>query len=187
MNIPGQLSAGDSITWQDDAAHDNLGNVLSSDVWTLHYYLRAGTQALNLTGVANGPGWKTSIASADSAPLTPGVFYWQASVSNGSQRITLGTGTIKIIADLAFSGSPADFDGRSDNEKALDAINAEISARLNGGTAEEYTIGNRSLKKTPMKDLIAMQSRYNTIVQRERQAQKIAQGLGNPRQMYVRF
>lgn len=187
MNIPGQLSAGDSITWQDGTARDNLGNVLSSATWTLTYYLRAGTKALTLTATANGPGWQTTLAAVDSATLSPGVVYWQAVATNGAQRITLGTGTIKVTADLSYSGTPSAFDGRTDSEKALDAINAEISARLNGGTAEEYTIGNRSLKKTPMKDLIEMQARYNFIVMRERQAQKIAQGLGNPRQVFVRF
>jgi len=186
MNIPGQISAGDSLTWRDGAARDNLRNALTSDLWTLHYYLR-GSQALDLTATADGPGWETTITAAQSATLSPGTVYWQASVSNGADRITLGTGTITVLADLKFTGNTGSFDGRSDAEKALSAIDAEISARLTGGMAEEYTIGQRSLKKTPMKDLIALQSRYKTIVARERQAQKIAQGLGNPRAMYVRF
>jgi hypothetical protein len=184
MNIPGQLSAGDSITWQDGTAHDNLGNALTSASWTLNYYIR-GTQNLDLTASANGPGWQTTISAAQSATLSPGTFYWQAAVSNGSQRITLGTGQITITANLATAAGT--FDGRTPSEIALDAINAEINARLTGGMAEEYTIGNRSLKKTPMKDLLEMQARYKTIVARDRQAQKIAQGLGNPRQLFVRF
>lgn len=184
MNIPGSLAAGDSCTWQDGAARDNLGNALTSDAWTLRYYLR-GAQTLDLTATANGPGWTTTITAAQSAALTAGMFYWQASASKGAERITLGSGQITITANLATA--TAVYDGRSESEKALDAINAEISARLSGGTAEEYTIGNRSLKKTPMRELIALQSRYKTIVVRERQAQKIAQGLGNPRAMFIRF
>lgn len=184
MKIPGTLAAGDSCTWQDASARDNLDNALTSDAWTLHYYLR-GAQSLDLTSTANGPGWSTSITAEQSAALTPGVFYWQAVATNASQRITLGTGQITITPNL--SSAAAGYDGRSQSQIALDAINAEIQARLTGGMAEEYTIGNRSLKKTPMKDLIAMQSRYKSIVARERQASQIAQGLGNPRALYVRF
>lgn len=184
MNIPAQLAAGDSLTWRDDATHDNLNNAITSGDWTLIYHFR-GAQSLDVTATANGPGWETTITASQSTGLTPGVFYWQAAVTKGDQRITIGTGTLKITPNLvAATGT---YDGRSESEQALAAINAEISARLTGGMAEEYTIGNRSLKKTPMKDLIVMQSRYKSIVTRERQAQQIANGLGNPRAMFVRF
>lgn len=184
MNIPAQLAAGDSLTWRDDATHDNLNNAITSVDWTLAYHFR-GAQTLDVTATANGPGWQTTISAAQSAALTAGTLYWQATVTNGSQRITIGTGVLQITPNLVAATGV--YDGRSESEQALAAINAEISARLNGGTAEEYTIGNRSLKKTPMRDLIALQSRYKSIVARERQAQQIANGLGNPRAMYVRF
>ena len=186
MRIPDKLTAGDSVTWKDDAARDNLGNAVTSADWALTYYIR-GASGLTVAGVPSGPGWQTTITAAQSTPMAAGVYYWQAVATKLAERITLGQGTITIEADLAYSGTAAAFDGRTEAEKALDAINAEVTARLNGGTAEEYTIGNRSLKKTPMRDLIALQSRYKTIVTRERQAQKIAQGLGNPRALYVRF
>jgi hypothetical protein len=186
MNIPGQLAAGDSYTWQDDPTQDNLNNPITSDAWALTYYLR-GPNALTLTGQATPPGWQVSITSTQSQGLQPGNYYWQAAVTNGGQRMTLGTGMIQITPNLAYGNNPAAYDGRSQSEQALDAINSEIQARLTGGMVEDYTIGNRSLKKTPMKDLIELQARYKTIVARERQAQKIAQGLGNPRAMFVRF
>jgi hypothetical protein len=188
MSIPEKLTAGDSVTWEDVATTDNLGNAITSPAWTLTYYVRGEVHhGLTLVGVASGGGWQTTITAAQSATLPAGVFYWQAAAANGSQRITLGQGTITIEPNLAYTGLPAAFDGRSEAEQVLAAIDAEIKARATGGTAEEYTIGNRSLKKTPMRELVSLQSRYKTIVVRERQAQKIAQGLGNPRAMYVRF
>lgn len=186
MRIPDQLTAGDSISWKDDAARDNLGNAVTCADWTLTYYIR-GEKALSVVGAPDGQGWLTTISASQSATLTKGSYFWQAVATKGSDRITLGSGTLTVAADLSFSGDVGTFDGRTEAEKALAAIDAEINARLTGGMAEEYTIGNRSLKKTPMRDLVALQSRYKTIVTRERQAQKIAQGLGNPRAMYVRF
>lgn len=189
MNIPEQITAGDSVSWRDVATRDNLGNPITSADWTLTYWIRLNenNHGVTLTGVVDGAGWLTTITATQSDALTAGHCFWQASATKGSDRVTLGSGRVEILANLAYAGSPTKYDGRSEAEKALDAINAEISARLNGGTAEEYMIGNRRLRKTSMKDLIALQSRYNTIVIHERQAQTIAQGLGNPRALYVRF
>lgn len=184
MNIPAQLAAGDSLTWRDDATRDNLNNSITSDLWTLAYHFR-GAQTLDVTAQANGPGWQTTISAAQSTALTPGTLYWQAAVTNGSQRITIGTGMLKVTPNLVAATGV--YDGRSQAEQDLDAINAEISARASGGMTLEYTIGNRSLKRESITALLTMQSRYKTIVARERQAQSIANGLGNPRQMFVRF
>lgn len=186
MRIPSEIISGDSVTWVDDSTNDRQGNAITSANWSLAYFIRGAAQ-LSLTATGSGLGWSTTMTAAQSKTLAPGVYYWQASASNGSQRITLGTGTVKVLQDLSALGAAATYDGRSTAEQALAAIDAEITARLSGGMAEEYTIGNRSLRKTSMKDLIALQSRYKTIVTRERQAQQIAQGLGNPRAMFVRF
>jgi len=186
MSIPEKLTAGDSTTWTDDAASDSLGNAVTSADWLLTYYIR-GAHALTVTGVANSSGWKTSITAAQSTTLDAGVYYWQASASKGIDRVTLGQGTITVQANLASTVHQNQFDGRSEAEHVLAAIDAEIRARATGGMTEEYTIGNRSLKKTPMRELVALQSTYKAVVLRERQAQKIAQGLGNPRAVYVRF
>lgn len=186
MRIPDQFTAGDSITWRDDATRDSLGDSVTSADWTLTYYIR-GDKALSVVASAYGQGWQTTVTAAQSATLHPGSYFWQAVATKALERLTLGSGTLTVAANLAFAGDVGAFDGRSQAEQALAAIDAEISARLTGGMAEEYTIGNRSLKKTPMKDLMVLRSRYETIVTRERQAQKIAQGLGNPRAMYIRF
>lgn len=185
MRIPSEIISGDTVVWDDDSTHDTLGNPITSD-WTLTYYVR-GTKQLTVTAAANGDGWRTTVSSSQSATLPPGDYYWQASASKSGQRITLGSGTLKVTQDLSALTATASYDGRSAAEQALSAIDAEIQARLTGGMAEEYTIGNRSLRKTSMKDLVALQSRYKMIVTRERQAQMMAQGLGNPRAMFVRF
>lgn len=186
MRIPDKLSSGDSITWKDDASRDNLGNAVTSGDWALAYYIR-GAQALTVNSVASGNGWQTTITAAQSGALAAGLYYWQAVASKGDDRITLGSGQITVLANLAYTGSPTAYDGRSEAEQILDAINTEIKARLQGGATIEYSIGNRSLRKEPMSELLALQARYRTIVVRQRQAQSIANGLGNPRSLYVRF
>ena len=185
MRIPAELFSGDSQTWRDDSARDSIGNQLNSADWVLTYDIR-GAQILTLTGVSYGAGWETTITAAQSAALAAGDYYWQAYVTKGLDRKTIGSGQIKIRASLSAVTAEG-YDGRTQTKKDLDAVTAEISARVSGGATIEYTIGNRSLKKEPMSALITMQSRLKSMVARERQADLIAQGVGNPRAMFVRF
>lgn len=184
MNFPSEFFAGDSLTWRDKQTRDAQGNTISSAEWTLHYAIR-GEANLTLTAVADGTGWVTTATATQTSGLNAGVYYWQAYVNKGFDRITLGSGQCKVKPNLARQA--AGYDGRSQAQKDLDAVTAEISARINGGSTIEYTIGNRSLKKEPMSALITMQNRLKYLVVKEQRAASIANGLGDPRAVFVRF
>ena len=185
MKIPAELTAGDSYTWEDSSASDNLGNSISAPTWTLYYAIR-GAIALTLTATTSGSNWSTSISAAQSATLLPGEYSWQAYATSGSERKTLGQGTIKIKQNLAAVGS-ANFDGRSQIKKDLDSVQAAIRAIIAGGAVQEYAIGNRSLTKMKMEDLLTLESKLKVDLSREQTADKIAQGLGSPKNLFVRF
>jgi hypothetical protein len=51
----------------------------------------------------------------------------------------------------------------------------------------EYTIGSRRLKKMEMADLLALESKLKVEVKREQAAAMVANGLGNPHNLFVRF
>lgn len=184
MNFPSEFFAGDTLTWRDKATRDSLGNPIQSSEWTLTYALR-GAINLTLTASADSTGWITTATSTQTATLTAGTYYWQAYVTKSAQRITLGSGQCTVKPNL--STQAIGYDGRSQNQIDLDAVTAEISARVSGGSAVEYTIGNRSLKKEPMANLIQMQNRLKYLVMKEQRAANIANGLGDPRAVFVRF
>lgn len=186
MHIPEQLTAGDSVTWKDASVRDSLGNLLTSADWALTYILR-GETALTLTGAADGQGWQTTMTAAQSATLKAGRYFWQASVSKGDERITLYYGELTVLPNLAYSTNPAAYDGRSQAEQDLAALEAEIRARITGGASIEYSIGNRSLKRESLSELRAMRAELKRIVVKEKVAQDIAQGRGNPRNIFVSF
>jgi hypothetical protein len=185
MNIPTELTAGDSYTWKDSETVDNLGNSITSSSWTLYYALR-GASSLTLTATADGPGWQTSITTAQSTALTAGDYFWQAYVTSGSNRITLGDGKITIKTNIA-AVTAANFDGRSQAKQDLDAVQAAIRAIIAGGAVQEYSIGNRSLTKMKITELLELESKLKADVVREEKKDKIAQGLGNPSNLFVRF
>ena len=189
MNIPSEIRAGDTIQWRDVAGVDNLGNEVSSSDYTLTYYLRfnAASEGATVVGTAYGTGWEFSIAAATSAGFDAGTWYWQAVATKTGSTITLGSGQSTVLAALSYSGTPAALDGRSQAQKDLDAVQAAIRAIVAGGVVKEYTIGNRSLKKYDLTDLLALETKLKADVNREQKAQLIANGLGNPFNLFVRF
>jgi hypothetical protein len=189
VNIPSEIRAGDTIQWRDVAGVDNLGNEVSSSDYTLTYYLRfnAASEGATVVGTAYGTGWQFSIAAATSVNFDAGTWYWQAVATKTGSTITLGSGQSTVLAALSYSGTPAALDGRSQAQKDLDAVQAAIRAIVAGGVAKEYTIGNRSLKKYDLTDLLALETKLKADVNREQKAQLIANGLGNPFNLFVRF
>lgn len=180
MNIPQQITAGDSASWTDVATD------ASSPTWALTYTLR-GPTGLTLTGVSEGGGWRTSITAAQSGALIAGTYYWQASISSGADRRTLGNGTVQVLPNLAFTGDASAYDGRSQAEQDLAAVQATMRAVITGGAVQEYSIGARSLKKMAMADLIALESKLKADVTREKRRARLAAGLDSGRAVFVRF
>lgn len=189
MNIPAQITAGDTVKWRDGATKDNLGNIVDSSSWTLTYYLRTNTASEGATAVAvaYGAGWETTLSATATAAFDAGHWFWQAIATKGSEKLTLGAGQLDVVAALSYSGTPGAFDGRTQAHKDLDAVDAAIRAIVSGGVVQEYTIGNRRLKKYDLAELQVLRSRLIAEVKREQAASAMAQGLGNPHNLFVRF
>jgi hypothetical protein len=189
VKIPAQIRAGDTIKWRDDAGVDNLGNEISSSTWTLTYYLRTNTasEGATVVGVAYGTGWEFTIDATTSAGFDAGDWYWQALATSGSDKVTLGAGQLQVLAALSYTGTPGAVDGRTQAQQDLDAVQAAIRALVSGGVVKEYTIGNRNLKKYDLPDLLQLEAKLKAEVKREQMAELMANGLGNPHNLFVRF
>ena len=190
MNIPNEIRAGDTVKWRDNSSTDVFGNEVKSDEWTLKYYLRfdRSTAAHVSSGSAFGTGWEFTVSATDSADFDSGTWYWQAVATKGAETLTLGYGNFLVEANLAYTGSsPGAYDGRTQVKKDLEAIQLAIRTLIAGGAVQEYKIGNRNLKRYDLPDLIQLEARYKAEVKREEQAELMANGLGNPRNMFVRF
>ncbi len=180
MRIPKELFAGVSATWLDDPTQDANGGTIDS-TWTLKYEIAAAA-VLTLTATANGSGWTTSITKAQTTTLAAGDYLWQAYAETGSRRETLGTGRIKIKAAPTAGAS-----GKSQTQQDLDTVEGAIRAMMTGGAVQEYSIGGRSMRKMSMADLILWRDKLKSQLQRERKAEMIANGQGNPSNIYTRF
>ena len=195
MKILPQFAAGDSVTWLDDPfeALQGLSVIpITSGSYALSYSLRGPTTGgLDLTGTAQGSGWQFTITPAQSAALNTGTtfvkWYWQAYATATGVRYQAGAGEIRVDPNFAALSAGAIYDGRSAEEIALANIKAEIAQRITGGGVIKYTIGNRSLEKEKMQDLLALQSRYEVIVARQKTRDAVRNGQGNPSKTFIRF
>lgn len=190
MKIPSSIRQGDTVKWRDDPSVDVFGNQVSSSTgWTLTYYLRFNKthEGATVGGTAYGTGWEFLITQSISAGFDAGQWFWQAEATKSGEHITLGAGQLQVLAGLSYTGLPGAFDGRSQAQKDLEAVQAAIRALMSGGAVQEYKIGMRSLKRYELADLLALESKLKGDVVREQKAQMIANGLGNPHNVFVRF
>jgi hypothetical protein len=185
--IPNEITASDQVSWYDEPFKDNIGQEISPPNWTLKYALRGAVTVDKTATVVDGM-WKTTLSAADTADITTEkTIYWQAyAVDGDDNKVTLGSGQIKVIPSYVDIASSS-FDGRTQAQKDLDAVQSAIRAMISGGAVAEYTIGNRSVKKMALSDLYIMEKRLKYDVAQEKRSETIKKGLGDPRNLYVRF
>ena len=182
MPLPQIIVIGDTVKFTLAATAD-----YSAPTWTRKVALRQrlGAAVIDVTGVANAGSWDFTITATQSATLVAGEVQAQDWVEKAAERFTLAIGTLQAQPNVMAGG--ANFDGRTQVQKDLDAVQAAIRAKIAGGDVQEYTIGSRSLKKMMMADLIALENKLRLDVARERRGAAAAQGLGNGRNVFVRF
>lgn len=173
-----ELIAGDSL---DFPVH--VPGYLASEGWTLTYRLvpRSGSAAaITFDAVADGDDYEVQVAAAVTAGWTVGDYAWAAYVTKSGARHTVDSGRVQIRPDPAAAASGTD--SRSHAEIVLDAIEAVIERRATKDQ-EEYRIGDRMLKHTPLADLRAMREEYRREV-----AAETRKRLGiRSRDVFVRF
>ena len=190
MTFPNEIRTGDYVQWRIPASQDVFGNSISSPDWSVVYYLRTNTGPIGATinSSAFNDGFQFTIASNVTATFTAGDWFYQAVANkSGAEKQTIYTGQFKVLESLEYSGTAVNYDGRSQVEKDLATIQIAIRNIISGGAIQEYKIGTRTAKKYELSELIQLESRYKAELVREKQAEMIANGLGNPRATFVRF
>ena len=185
MNIFATLVQGDSASWSDDPVALYDGRQADASAWALKYVLR-GPSVLDLTAVANGAKWTTTLTVGSSASLTPGQYAWGAVVTKGTERLSVGNGNLVVTPDLVAISAP--FDSRTPAQVALQACEAAMATfNATGGKVKKYEIAGRTMEFQTIADLMQLHSFWKMKVNAEGSAAAIANGLGNPRNLYVRF
>jgi hypothetical protein len=183
VSIPEQHRAGDTLAWVEAAA----GAVSSTDGWALNVYLRNAAAGITAVGADRGDGgWDLELTATTTGTMAAGEWQWQAVATKAAASTTLDAGRMQILPSLAYTGTPGTFDGRSEAETELAEVRAAIRTLITKG-AQQYTIGSRSFTALNLGKLTERESQLRAIVAREKAAARVAAGLGDPRNVFVRF
>jgi hypothetical protein len=176
--IPERFHSGDTVTWTK-----KLSDYLPTDGWVLIYEIAGANTAKTITGTDNGDGTHLMMLSAALNDISAGAYAWQAYATKGTERYTIGSGTVNVLANLAYGGAT---DVRSHAKITLDAIEATIENRA---TIDQrrMQIAGRLIERMPIEELIRLRSTYKNEYARELRAQRIANGLGSGRRILTRM
>jgi hypothetical protein len=172
---PAAVTAGDTLTWRR-----SLADFPASAGWVLAYAIVSRTDKLTITAAADGDDHLVTVPAAISAGWPPGEYTWQATVSLGDVRHTVGTGRLSVAPDLTTQTSG--YDARTSAQAALDAVNAWLKTAQ--PWVSEYEIGDRRLKYA---DVLAYRSKLQAEVAAELRAADLAAGSPRAGKLYVRF
>lgn len=179
-DLVNDLICGDSLNFTV-----SLDDYSAADGWVLTYALR-GLSKIDLIATSVGTDFQVQADASTTASWLPGRYNWVSYVSKSGQRYTVDQGVLTISPDL--SQAIAGYDGRSVAEKALaDAESALATFRSTRGRTKRYTIGTRTMEFDSVTEVLEEISYWRMRVNNEQAANSIAQGLGNPRKMFVRF
>ncbi|MGK7949144.1 MAG: hypothetical protein AB4368_10155 [Xenococcaceae cyanobacterium] len=170
FNVPRIITAGDTISW-----NDNFPELKSTD-YTLTHLIRGANTKLDVVGTPAENGWDSTITRDESAWLIPGQHWVQIQVAKPERKITLDTIKIKVEPNFAELDS---YDGRSNDEKELEAVSLAIVEISNKGIAE-YQIKGRQVRYQDLPDLIRLRDRLRARIAR-------AKNKGKSRNSYISF
>lgn len=162
---PTALYTGDTWSWQR-----SLPDYPASGGWVLKYTLINAAGRINITSTADGDAHLVDVAAATTATYAAGTYTFQAYVEQGTDRYTVGRGSILVLA--GFSSGSGGADARSQAQIALDASVAAYAAyTASQGVQNEYTIHGRSMKFRSVEEIVQQINFWRNEVNKELAAQ----------------
>ena len=141
MSEPTTLQAGDTITWSR-----SLSSYPASAGWVLKYRLlfAVGT-AVDITATPSGADHAVSLLASATASFTAGAATLVPWVEKADERYTLDPIPVTVLANLATA---TNFDGRTQNQRILQAAKAALETYVTTGklTVEEYELNGRRMR-----------------------------------------
>ena len=157
--------------------------------WVLKYRLvpRTSGSAISITSTADSSdpaAHRVQVTASTTGAWAAGVCNWHSWVEQGTEKYSVSSGTITLVADPRAATAP--YDLRSEAQVALDNVRSVIRGKASADVLR-YSIAGRSLERYGMDELIKLESRLSGEVMREQEAARLAAGLASKRRIFVRM
>jgi len=169
-NEPSQLRAGDTWKWRREDLAD-----YPAGTWTLKYRFKNAAGGFEVVATADGIAHAVTVAASTTAAYAAGAYSWVAWVESGAEKYTVDSSEVQVLPDLRSGAATAAQDVRSHPQRVLAAIEAVLEGRASRDQ-EEYRIGDRMLKRTPVADLLRLRDRYRAEVASEAAGRRLVAG-----------
>jgi len=179
---PDEIIAGDTIKWEK-----SLSDYLASAGWSLTYVLLNAAGKITITSSADGSDHLISVDAVTSAAYSAGLYDWTLTVSNGSERYTIGNGRIEVKPDPTQQTT---FDGRSTARKILEGLQSAYESYVNTkqqGMVANYNIAGRSMAFRSSAEIVEQIEYWKSEVSKEDKASRIKNGLKSGNRVLTRF
>lgn len=180
MNAPTTFRAGDSVDWTE-----SLPAYPASAGWVLKYRLLWSSGKADIVTTSAGDDHAASVSASSSTEWAAGQATLVAWVEKGLDKKTLGSQPVTILPDLSASVS---HDGRSRNQRALDAAEAALLGYAEGGKAHvaEYEIDGNRMRFRDTQQILDLINHYKRLVAKENATLALLQGGGAPGRVFYR-
>jgi len=142
-----------------------------SQDWDLEFTL-VGAQSIPTTATAQSDGsWLVEVDKSDSDGAPAGTYGFSALIRNddGAERV-ISNGVLTLLANLKNVDEP--YDPRSRNQRILDNVRAAIEGLVSGKAVQSYEIEGRKAEYYSLAELVALESRYQFLVDQEQAASR---------------
>jgi hypothetical protein len=167
--VPNSFTSGESVSWQVELS------LYPTAQWNLIYHFRGNGVGFDLEAAKVGGKFILSLDTETSEKSSAGKYYFQAFVSNGTDKVKVDQGEIRIHPNLSHLTEDSTFDGSTDSEKLLEAIDAVLVGRATSDQ-QSYQIGTRQLTRIPIPDLILLREKTQQRVNQEARNKNILNG-----------
>lgn len=167
---PGAFAAGETPRWTK-----TLDDFPASEGWELTYYLRGAGAGLDVSATADGDGFLVEVQAASTENLTPGSYRWQGWVSKDDESYQVADAPVVVKRGFAGVAAETVVETRSEVKQILDAIDAMIKGKATRDQ-QEYTIGDRQLRRLSITDLMAARKVYASLYAQELRRERVRRG-----------
>lgn len=177
---PTEITVGETLEWTKD-----LSDFPASE-FTLTYYFRGAGPGFNAVATADGDVHSITVPTTDTDDLVEGLYFWQAWATKGAEKHMVASGQVRIKKDFTSVSTGTVVDKRSKLKKIVEAIDDLVLGKASLDQ-QEYTIGNRSLRRIPIPELVELRKTYAGLYAQEVRRERRRSGKGYLRNINTKF